>query len=104
MLRRKSTDLQSLFYHIGTKQERGSQPQRGANPNIHHMRASEKNMINRFSCTTKTKLKGDMRKALMKKRLTRIGPEGSRRPSVLAVAESVQRLPEVSRTKINLLF
>ena len=41
---------------------------------------------------------------LIRVHLCRIGPEGSRRPSVLAVAESVQRLPEVSRTKLNLLF
>ncbi|KAG8634208.1 hypothetical protein MANES_17G019001v8 [Manihot esculenta] len=41
---------------------------------------------------------------LIRVHLCRIGPEGPRRPSVLAVAESVQRLPEVSRTKLNLLF
>ena len=40
---------------------------------------------------------------LIRVHLCRIGPEGPRRPSVLAVAESVQRLPEVSGTKLNVL-
>ncbi|KAG8634188.1 hypothetical protein MANES_17G018861v8 [Manihot esculenta] len=31
----------------------------------------------------------------------RTGPEGSRRPSVLAVAESVQRLPECCRFEVD---
>ena len=40
---------------------------------------------------------------LIRVHLCRIGPEGPRGPAVLAVAESVQRLPEVSRTNSNVL-
>ncbi|KAG8648899.1 hypothetical protein MANES_08G050150v8 [Manihot esculenta] len=37
---------------------------------------------------------------LIRVHLCRIGPEGPRRPAVLAVAESVQRLPEVCRSEV----
>ncbi|KAG8642551.1 hypothetical protein MANES_12G098140v8 [Manihot esculenta] len=38
---------------------------------------------------------------LIRVHLCRTGPEGSRRPSVLAVAESVQRLPEFCRSVVG---
>ncbi|KAG8661335.1 hypothetical protein MANES_02G225450v8 [Manihot esculenta] len=38
---------------------------------------------------------------LIRVHLCRIGPEGPRRPSVLAVAESVQRLPECCRYEVD---